>query len=435
MTDKKVSTSKAETRKVRVHEQRTYVEEEPIAEDFTEAEFEEIPTNPIEEFLRSIDTDRVLNMHVFALPTFSKDGRFTARHTERSFVTTFPFTNEEVENYRQRVQYCVPQGGHFAFELRERGLIVKAWVEQISPAPGYKPAQANNGFGFPPPPVINVNSPEQSKPTDSLTMMREQMGLAKDLVAMAKDLTPPPPVVNVGTASDEPAPASLKDKILEGVIMTAFKGDSVPADRFDRVLEVLGGGRPEPSWLDSLMSGIAPHLGNILGQVGPGLNAMLMRLATGAPVEASAPTPMMATTSGVIPPEQTEQAQVDPAEYAWRRVLGRILDDVFEHTAAVTQGRLGIDVHSSAEAVVDLGARFSENPQITGVIEQLLGASPEQVIALCATMVPPQVQERVLALAQNGAAVVWIGELQQETKAILSEPQDGGDTDEKQAGD
>jgi hypothetical protein len=430
MTNKNARAGKApQTRKVRVNEQRSYVDEEIIDIEAEQIAIEEEqPPDPIVEFLRSLDTERVLTLHAFVHPKYEIDGR-VGTHAERVYVTSFNFTADETETYRSRIQYCYPQGGMFQFELRERGVVLKKWHEKLSAAPGHE-APPKNPFPFPSPPVINIRTPDQKvEPAVSpIQVLKDQFATMKEMVGIVKDLMPPAPVVNVGetTNGQSNGDQPLGDRLLETVLIKALESGKTPADK---IFEYLANGKREkPGFMDSL--------GPVLAEIAKGLTPVLsmgiqqyMRSAGAAQAQAQGqPAP------AVSEPAQLEAGSavpvmpsLDPSERAWRRVVQRMLEDCFEHVQIRAASAVdGINVATAASAIVDLLDRFPE--QLTQVVEMLLQSPAEEVIEMCATLQPnPQLAEAVKTLAQQPAALNWIVELQTETKKIIAE---GGEGDE-----
>jgi hypothetical protein len=211
-------------------------------------------------------------------------------------------------------------------------------------------------------------------------------------------------------------PVSIRDRMLEGVILKMV--ESPKPDSLERVADLLSG-KEGGGWVEATITSIGPHLGQFLTQIGPGLGAYFMRLASGGPVATGAP--QLNAAGDVIANPPPPPPVTDPAERAWRRMMGRLLDDLFEHVNLVGSGQLGLDVHSSAEAVADLAGRFADNQTIVPIIQQLISVSPEQVIDLCCMMLPPQATERLTPMKQSHPALEWLSELQLETRTILTE--------------
>lgn len=404
------------TRKVRVNEQRSYVDEEVIEEAVDAELVEDTEINPIQAFLQGIDNSRQLTMKVFLLPNFYKDGKRSIRANERPFVTQFPFSNDDIQDYQQRIQQACPSGGMFQIELREGWQMVKIWEEPISQAPGYQPGNNPPHPSTSYPIIVNpAMNPQPAPVADPMVMIERQAESFLKVAQVIKQLQPEQQPVPV-TVNENPE-RPLQERLVEGLVLKLVENDKLPGDRLDKVLDALGG-RPETNWVESLLTAVGPQIGTVLANIAPGINALLFRLA-GSP-QTTSPSPVVTATSPGI--QQQESLPPDPAQRAWFRVLNRILEDLFYHVECVSSGALGVDVHSSAEAVADLGGRFVEHQQLTTTLAGLISpeTTPEQVIDLCAMMVP-QGSDRILALKEMQTAKDWIKELQEETRDIISE--------------
>jgi hypothetical protein len=415
------------TRQVR----RSTVEvfEEPIEETVMVDPEPEQPVDPIQAFLSQIDKTRQLTMKVFLLPNFYKDGKRSIRANERPFVTQFGFTVDDIEDYQQRIQQACPAGGMFQIELREGWQMVKIWEEPISALPGY---QANSGGSSQPsyPIIVNPAMQPQAPPQAVMSpaeIMREHMSLAKDLVAMAHDLIPPAPVVNVSSPDNGSQEGNIGDRLIEGVLLKALESGKTP---IDKVLEVL---RPakEASWADALV----PIGVEFMRSAGPALAQLLSRFAAtppqnalGGPQATFAPQGML---GGVPEPQNAPEGQPEaiapvsgvqptPIEQAYLRVVVRMLEDCAEHVSVVPTGVPGVSVASSAEAIVGLVDRFPE--QLETTVEALLASEPVQVFELCSLLPPlasPQAQAFIGPLKTNPLALAWVAELQTKAKEFL----------------
>jgi len=419
--------SKPATRKVRVNEQkhqtRTFVEEEPIEsnEDVFIVEDEETPPDPLVEFLRSIDNERNVTMHVFILPSYPNDGKAGGRGIDRAYVTSFEFTADETETFRGRVQYCYPQGGMFQFELKEKGVILKKWHEKISPAPGHEP-EKKSAYPFPPPPVINIKQNE-TKPEPApnpVAVIKEQLATMKEMVGVVKELMPPAPIVNVGeTGNNNSSNESATDRLLETVLIKALESGKTSADK---VFEYLSNGRRGPT---GFMDSLGPVLAEIAKAVAPAIGMGVQQYIRAAAAGQGQPVTAAAPAEGTNP-QQIAAAPLEPSERAWRRVVQRMLEDCFEHVQIRAASAVdGIHTTPSANAIVDLLDRFPD--QLTQMVQMLLSLPPDEVFDMCAMLQPnQQMADGVLALKQFPAALNWLIELQTETKQILSESE--GDT-------
>ncbi len=419
-------------RKVRVHEQRTYVNEEPIEEEFVEIEAEEIPTDPIADFLEGLDTDRQLTLHVFVHPNFLRDGKIGSR-SERMFVTSFAFSADEPETYRQRVQYCYPQGGMFSMELRERGVIVKRWEEKLSPVPGYEAPAKQNGYPFPPPPTVSIRMPESQthEAVSPLQVVRDQFGMMREMVSVMKELTPAPPVVNVGETTRNPNvdERPLGDRILEAVTLKALENKDTP---IDRILDALGGGRKEPGWMETFAPVLAELAKSLAPAISMGIQAYVRNQTMQAQsVQNGQQPPAEGGTNGVpgqAPAALPPSPPMDPAERAWRITVRRLLEDCFEHVSISAVSPDGMSVIPASTNIVDLLDRFQNNEQLVAMVQVLLNADPAEVVDLCAMLQTDETSfNQVTKLKEAPPALVWLKELQEETKKTLAEGSEGGE--------
>lgn len=421
MTRKKTEPAGVEnkTRQVKVNafERREYIEEEPIVS--TDPAADVFSDDPFAEFNQIVTDNKQATVHIWRLPNYEVDGRTSPNGTEREYCGSIIYQQGD-DTLLHQIQQRVPMGGVVSLELKQSGQYQSSGLLKIIRPPNVPMATQQHGF---PPITINQPNPQHviAKPFEGV---KEAFSLLREMGETMKAVMPLPPIIPAATNGAEQQP-SIKDRILEGVIIKAFEGDKVPSDRFDRVLDVLGGGgRNEPGIVESIVQGVAPHLGTFLQGISSGLNALLMRLATGTPVVEATVSSQTASIAGALTEGQQRPTEpIDPAEYAWQRTLGRILDDLFEHVSAIVQARAPVDVHSSAEAIIDLGSRFQANEQITATIDQLLTLPPDQVIDLCTTMVPGKIQPHVAELKKSQAAILWLVELQNETKAILADNQ------------
>ena len=396
------------TRNVEVNQvtRRRYTEQEPLEDDASEMEVVEDeawadPFGPFNEIVGAGAGDATIR--IWRLPRYDVDGKTAMRTTEREYCGSVPYSPDNAF-VLDSIQARVPKGGMCTLELigegarvQRRGLIRIASTEPATP-----PATSNGQN----PIVIQPAAP----PVDPFATVKQQ---AESLVAVAdllRKLQPEPP----------PAPAPLqietaavapRQQLFETVLVEMVK--SSKPDSLDRVADLLSGGR-ESGWLETTIKEVAPHVGGFLNQIGPGLNMWLMRMAGGQPVAAPAG---VATSSSPAP----AGAAVDPSERAWRRVLYRLVDDLLENHGLLQTGQLGLDIHSSAEAVADLAARFAGNQQITATIEQLLTLAPAQVIDACCMMITPQLAERLVPLKEHEASKTWLLELQSQVREIQNE--------------
>lgn len=421
---KNATAKRASTRNVRVSENvhRAYIAEEPIddAEVIELGEEDEIPPNPIEAFLHSIEVDRNLTLHVWVLPSWEINHQIGVKAADRVFVTAFTFSSEEVETYRQRIQNHYPQGGMFSCELRERGVMVKRWEERIATVPGYEPQKQNQNPYLVPPPQVNIRMPENGQPAapiNPLQVVREQLSTMREMVTIVKELQPPAPVVNVGDQQHAPEKAPFEDRLLETVLVKALESGKAP---IDKVLEALTGRRNQPA---GFMDSVGPVLAEVAKALVPVLSIGIQQYMRTAGAAAGAPPPGQPGP----PLEQPAPPQIpsaDPAERAWRRVVQRLLEDCFEHVQVRATSALdGVNVSTSAESIVDLLDRFPD--QLTQMVEMLLSSEPEQVVEMCAMLQStPEIAEGVMTLKSSPAALAWLVDLQVETKKILADADD-----------
>jgi len=419
------------TRKVRVNEQRSYVDEEPIEEVEVIEEAETEP-NPIQTFLQSIDNSRSLTMKVFLLPNFYKDGKRSIRANERPFVTQFPFSNEDITDYQQRIQQACPAGGMFQIELREGWQMVRIWEEPIAPAPGYQAsgtAQEQRTYPIIVNPAMNP-APVSQPAVNPADMMREQMGLAKDLVAMAKDLAPPAPIVNVGEQQNN-GDKSVGERIIESLTLKALESDKVPVDR---LLEAIGGGRKDPSIWEGVLEVakiFAPTIDRIAQQFLA--NQQRAAMSVSGPQSAPGAQPLQALSSGVEGAPEGSNAQdgvqqIDPISRDWFQVIIRMLEDCTRHVELASVGGGSKSVLPSAEAVIELAERYPE--RLGPTIQQLLAASPAQVLDLCSMMLDERGRAHIeQVLKPAPASVEWIRLLQEECKRIIEDARQDAETE------
>ena len=420
--------TKTPTRKVRVNEQqhktRTFIEEEPI-EDMDELEIEietEVTTDPIAEFLRSIDEERSVTMHAFVLPVHPVNGK-VGHVSDRAYVTSFQFTGDEAETYRSRVQFCYPQGGMFQFELREGGKILKRWHEKITPAPGYEP-EKKSPFPFPPPPVINIkqNDTPPAPAQNPLEMIEQQATMFVKIGEVFKSFqTPPPTIITANGASGDSTQdrPPLEERLFETVLIKALESGKTP---IDKVLEALTGRREKTGFMDSLAPVLVELAKGLTPVISMGIQQYVRSAAQSQGAAPAAPgEPIEAN------PQQITAPPPEPSERAWRRVVQRMLEDCFEHVQIRSASAVdGIHTTPSANAIVDLLDRFPE--QLTQMVHALLDLTPEEVFDMCAMLQPTQqLAEGVMALKSYPAALSWLKELQEETKGILAESAEGGD--------
>lgn len=414
------------TRKVRVHEQRTYVDEEPVIDVEAEDVIEVEEANPIQAFLSAIDNSRSLTMKVFLLPNFYKDGKRSIRANERPFVTQFPFSNEDIQDYQQKIQQACPAGGMFQIELREGWQVVRIWEEPIAAAPGYQEPSAatrqQNTYPIIVNPAMNPQPPPAASPVD---VMREQMSLAKDLVSMAKDLAPVAPVVHVGNGtSAEPGERPLEEKLFETVLIKALESGKTP---IEKVLDAMSGRRSEPGVMEMVLE-VAKVFAPTIDRITQEFIAMQKQARAQAPQQAAAapanlgtlPAEPVSTESATEGEPQSPQPAPDPASRAWFKTLVRALEDCTEHVELQKVSADSISVVPAAEAIADLVDRFPE--QLEATITQVLETSPEQVLELAAMMLGEQGRAHIEAhLKPFPVALTWIAELQETCKNILSE--------------
>lgn len=414
--DEEVLDPPRSTRKVKVNQvtRREFEEDEPVTVDVIEDEHEDWP-DPFVAFNEIVSDATNAQLRIWRLPRYDIDGRSSINGTEREYCGSVIY-NPNNASMLDQIQGRVPAGGMLMLELFADSKIQKRGLLRIS-SPQHATQTATSASSSP---GIIINPPTAAAPVDPMTIVKQQ---AESFLAVANVIKQLSPAATVAAVSEPAEPAPLRDRLLEGVILKMV--ESPKEDSLERVADLLSGGKQSPGWAEAAITAIGPHLGTFLTQVGPGLGAYLYRLASGgAPV---APSVVQSPGSQQAPQQLNGEpvppaAPVDPGDRAWRRVMGRLLDDLFEHVALVQSGQLGLDVHSSAEAVADLAGRFQEHAQITGIIQQLIAVTPDQVIDLCCLMLPPQAIERLTPMKQSNAALEWLAELQTETRSILNEP-------------
>jgi len=396
------------TRPVRVNQvtRREYIEEEAVDNaTITDEDEDEFP-DPFGAFNEIVTDSRNAILRIWRLPNYDVDGRTAINGVEREYCGSVVYNPDNTAMVDQ-IHGRVPMGGMLSLELFADGAVRKRGLLRLMKNPQAPPAGAG--------PITINQPPAPALPmVDPMTVVKQQAESFLAVANVIKQLQPDTAGNTQRAATIEaPEPVPLRDRLLEGVILKMV--ESPKPDSLERVADLLSGGKESGGWVEAALTTIGPHLGTFLTQIGPGLSAYLMRLASGGPVAAPA------TAAPQLNPQQPPGAPaMEPGERAWRRVMGRLLDDLFEHVNLVQSGQLGLDVHSSAEAVADLADRFQEHAQITGIIQNLIAVEPAQVIDLCCLMLPPQAIERLTPRKESPAAIEWLAELQTETRAILA---------------
>lgn len=108
--------------------------------------------------------------------------------------------------------------------------------------------------------------------------------------------------------------------------------------------------------------------------------------------------------------QQPQQAAPDQAEYEWRRVIFRMIEDCADN----------VDPQASADRIVGLTERF---PQFSPYVDQLIGQPAETVLDLCASIMPAEVAPRVQAMKSMQAPIEWIDELKELVPQVRAERQ------------
>lgn len=382
MARKKVSTlsgdedaAQPKTRRVSVvqNETRRFVEEEPEAnDDDANDDGEDLELEPVietrdsvQEFLDSITAERAYMMRVWALPTYSADGKASNRVENKIWVTSFEFGPDETITYSDKVKashnWASTPGAKTTFFLQvvkraDNGMwcIAKHWAETIAaPLPGYIPpvsAAASAPVGPPPePPVKQVET------------LKEQMSMFREMVGFAKELMPAPPAPVTpqtnGTGESNGERPPIGERILEAGMAAILGRQDTPVDT---VVSILSGltekQRPWYEGLFEALESFAPYAGagaNALLQAGAGWIQMKAQAtaienaaraqamgATNRPAPAApaglpaaalpqAPAPGAPVQEPTQPaPDQLNRAttaaasaQLNPFQQAWLRVI------------------------------------------------------------------------------------------------------------------
>lgn len=404
------------TRQVEVNSvtRRRYIEEEPLQTQLIE-DTVPAPADPFAMFSEVLTADQTARIRLWFLPFYEIDGKASARNPEgRRYLATIDYDPARPDLVLEQVRARLPQGGTVQLELTVDGKLHKRGLLQVMPTP-LSINSVNTGNPAPASPTVQVVSPG----TDPLAMMRSQIDFAKEFINVAKDLMPQPAAPAAAPAVERP----LNDRLLETLVVKAFEADKVPADRFTEVLTALSGGKQEPGLIQTALETIGPHLGTFLTQIGSGVNAWLLRVASGG---AAAPvTATLQPTAASSPAAAAEPGQLapDPAQHAYMRTVNRLVDDMLEHVACVNRGALGIDPYSAAESVADLLNRFPQHEVILSTVRAMLAVdtTPEQVIELCSMLfVESPAYPYLIEAKSNNAAREWVGALQIAAREILA---------------
>lgn len=442
MTKRNIATSVASpTKTVRVIEEHSYEKEVPIIEEAVAAKEEEPQVPDIfSTFNEIVSTNQSAILRIWRLPNYEIDGRASTYATDREYCGSVPYSADNAALLDQ-IQGRVPIGGMLQLELFADGAVRKRGLLKLIKAPqAINPTYGNGQQGT----HLVINQPaaatvpqQQVSPAE---VMREHMSLAKDLVAMARDLAPPAPTINLGEARQaEEKP--MEERLFEAVLVKALESGKTPVDR---VIDALSGRRSEPSTMETILEVVkafAPTVDKVAQEF-----ISMQRQARAQQAQNAAPAP---TQLGNLPTEpvsaepviEGEQQQpsppVDPVGRAWMRVLYRLLEDCTEHVALSQVSADRISVIPSAEAIADLADRFPE--QLGPTIEQVLAATPDDVLTMCGMLLGEAGRAHIeVHLKPFPAAAAWIEELQTTCKNILSEPDESQEKepgDENQTGD
>lgn len=427
-----------ETKTVEVLERHHYTKEVPIIEEATAAIVEDEQPDIFSTFNEIVSTNESALLRIWLLPKYDIDGRASIHATDREYCGSIPYNSDNAVLLDQ-IQGRVPMGGMVQLELFANGAIRKRGLLRL-----IKQTVPINSNYTPQGTHLVINQPQAPSPAQQsinpADMMREQMGLAKDLVAMAKDLAPAAPIVNVGEQQQSNSDKPLEERLFEAVALKALESDKVP---IDRLLDALGGGgrHKEPSIMEGvleILKAFAPTIDKVVQQV----MAAQQRATMSAAGVSSAPGVQPAQLSGaqvdgsrIAPEGQGEPSQaVDPIARDWFQVIIRMLEDCTRHVELASVGGGGKSVLPSAEAVIELAERYPE--QLGPTIQTLLTSEPIQVIDLCCMMLDERGQAHVNTVLRPAPATVeFIGLLQEECKRIIEDAKEQIEVDATSLGD
>jgi hypothetical protein len=427
MPRKKVELPEEETKtrqvKVRTVTNEEYVREEPAIDVEVETEQEEW-ADPFASFSEIVTDNQQATIHIWRLPNFETDGgRTSPNGTVREYCGSVIY-RENDDTLLHEIQQRVPLGGVVSLELKQGGNYQKSGLLRLAKPPGVATSNGQHSQAFPP---ITINQPaaQQAPMADPMLAIERQAETFLKVAEVIKKLQPEPQAQVVNSNGDV-EPPTMRDRLLEGVILKMV--ESPKPDSLERVADLLAGGRQETSWTDTIIAALAPAVPEILRTIGPGLNALMLRFASGG--QQTSPQPVTATSSGVQepPPAQPQLTGEQPAspapppmspvERAYVKTLMRLLEDCMEHAEVSAVSADRISVTPAAESIVELVDRFPE--QLNSTVAALLEAPPLSVFDMCASVITPHAAQ-ILALKEKPGAVEWIEELQTETKRILSE--------------
>lgn len=416
MRRKKVANSETPvqpgTKRVTVQE----VYEEPIEEAVDAAtEVEGYEPDPVEDFINRIEQERQLDMFVYALPNYFQDGRTAIRGTLRLFVTRFPFGPDDIATFEQRIQLAYPSGGMFDLELRDNGKPVKKFTRAVAPLPGHQSQQQHQTSGYPiivnPPAAPASNQPQQPQlnPRD---MLRDQMSFVKDMIQIAKEMTPAPiaPVQGPTDIANDPRFVEVQTRVAMMDKLIGLAGNNAPLA--ERLLgkflnDEAGGEQQGPNWIQlgiELLKN-APTIIQSIAQYAPMMQARQPQQngaggyqPTITRASSTALPPAPANTDGQQ--QQQPPAAVDLLTQRWQQVIRRLVEDCAASAS----------IDNSVNSVLDL---YESAPPTRPTIDQLTVATPAEVITLCAASSNTQQEfTYVMGLAQYPAPLQWVSELQ-----------------------
>lgn len=405
--------------KIHVVETRRYTEvQSPDDGEFDDNDPEEEvieaePVDPLEAWLKQITSERQLVMHVYALPSFHKNGRMGVKALDRPFITSFPFSQEDIDVYQSRIQASYPQGGVLEIELREHGLVIKRWQETLAPIV-MSTTQNQNGIPqYPQPVVINTHATDGTTPQiDPFELMSKQAESFQRIIASVQAILPQPQPAQqqLQPVASDPEVMQLKMRVdvMDRLLGFAEKNESVATRLIKSIFPEKEEATTGKSMADVLVA-FLEHGPQIVSAVLPIL--MTMNQANTRPVAPGPIQQLPAATNGSHTEPKPQPQQADPATRAWQRTIQRLVEDCWENAS----------VYAGADTVLDMVERYN---QFGPFVEQLLTASPEQVLDLLTAMMPGAAKIKELP-----HAVEWVTALQAEIQNQL-EPQQEGQSNE-----
>jgi len=434
--------------------------------------------DPIQRFIADLTPDDSYMLRAYALPSYFMNGKTGTKVEDSMFVTQFQFGRDESFEFENIVKsahrWDTTPGGKACFEfvLVKRGIRGWEYVRNgrfikiiTAPLPGHSAPQAPAQY-----PVI-VNPPPAPPPPDPvrpIETVKEQMSVIKTMVDLVDAIRPPQAPASRNADSDG---GSVTEKIALALL-------GRPDTPLDRVVEVLGAGAPKSTGFTDLLVEYAPHIGPSIGQ---GLNSLMMSFARrvelgnqqaaqaaranqiaattqpalasgqppserGAAVDSPAPAESAAPTLEE-PPAADAPAPEPPNPFviAYRKALGRLVEDCYEQVAMSKANPVGgpvLNPKPVAEGIYALTERFGpeEYPQENAALMQLLhlesgsllNQPPEIAVQIIAAAAPNErIAGYVMALLNEPAALKWIEVVQTEIKDIIREAQEGNEEEGK----